>query len=265
MRVRWRTCPSTEAATASSRPRAPRSRLVSTVTASRIGRRPPVSLAVAAALSAAAFIMARPPEAWTLNMSTPIRVASRAAPATVLGMSWNFRSRKTSAPRFCTRSTAAGPAAVKSCDPILKRVTSPCRRSSRRSASARASTSSATIRRSWASMVVLLERLHGDLALEQGLDAADRRLGAVDGGVVGDVLGDRGAADEIGVPPGPPVLRRVEDEGDLPALHQIDDVRPVVLVDLVHHLDGHALPLEQLGGPDGGHQAEAHLGQALGD
>ena len=63
--------------------------------------------------------MARPPEAWTLNMKTPARVASRAAPATVFGMSWNLRSRKTSAPRLCTASTAAGPAAVKSWEPIL--------------------------------------------------------------------------------------------------------------------------------------------------
>ena len=121
--ARWSTWPSTELATPSSRLSAPRSRLVSTVTASAIGRRTPSSFAAAAAPSAAAAIMARPPEAWTLNMSTPRRAASRAAPATVLGMSWNLRSRKTSAPRLWTLSTAAGPAAVKSWEPILKRVT----------------------------------------------------------------------------------------------------------------------------------------------
>src|SRR4029077_6650805 len=82
-----------------------------------------------------------------------------------------------------------GPAAVKSCEPILKRVASPSRRATIRSASARVSTSSATIRRSlaWGGgcmgasagplparewMVVLLEWLDGDLALEQRLDAA---------------------------------------------------------------------------------------------
>src|SRR5512144_2103936 len=282
--ARWSTWPSTESATPSSRPSAARSRLVSTVTARTIGRRTPSSRAAVAAPSDAAAIMARPPEAWTLKISTPIRVASRAAPATVLGMSWNLRSRKTSAPRFWMVSTAPGPAAVNSCEPILKRVTSPSRRPAIRSASARVSTSSATIRRSLTlvggcmdpsagplpggrrdRVVVLLERLDGDLALEQRLDAADRRLRSVHGGVVGDVLGDRGPADQVGVAAGPPVLGGVEHERDLSALHEVDDVGPVVLVDLVHDLHRHALPLQELGGADGGHQAEAHLGEPLGD
>ena len=63
-------------------------------------------------------------------MNTPRRAASRAAPATVFGMSWNLRSRKTSAPALLDASTAAGPAAVKSWEPILKRVTWPCEASS---------------------------------------------------------------------------------------------------------------------------------------
>ena len=113
-RQRWRTCPSTDEGTPSSRPSAARSRLVSTVTAITSGRRPPASMAAAVAASAAARIMAPPPEAWTLNMNTPRRAASRAAPATVLGMSWYLRSRKTSPPRLRTASMAAGPEAVKS-------------------------------------------------------------------------------------------------------------------------------------------------------
>src|SRR4026209_255274 len=150
-----------------------------------------------------------------------MRVASRAAPATVLGMSWNLRSRNTSAPRFCTSSTAGGPAAVKSCEPILKRVAWPCSRSSSRSASARLSTSRATIRRSRASMVVLLQWLHGDLALEEGLDAADGGLGSVHRGVVGDVLGDRGAPDEIRVAAGDATPGGGVDGRDPPPLHSV--------------------------------------------
>src|SRR6267142_828378 len=269
--ARWSTWPSTELDTPSSRLSAPRSRLVSTVTARAIGLRTPSSFAAAAAPSAAAVIMARPPEAWTLNMRTPMRAASRAAPATVLGMSWNLRSRKTSAPRLWTLSIAEGPAAVKSWEPILKRVTWPWSRSRSRSASARLSTSRATIRRSFTSrdgsggVMVLLERPHGDLALEQRLDAADRRLGSVHRGVVGDVLGHRGAPDQVGVLARPAVLRGVEDQGDLAPLHEVHDVRAIALVDLVDGLDRHALALQQLGGADGGDQAEAHLGQPLGD
>ena len=47
-------------------------------------------------------------------------MADLTAPATVLGMSWNFRSRKTRSPRPASSSTIAGPALVKSCLPILK-------------------------------------------------------------------------------------------------------------------------------------------------
>src|SRR5262245_41991119 len=264
---RCSTWPSTEDATPSSRESAARSRLVSTVTARTSGRRTASSFAADAAASAAAFIMARPPEACTLNMNTPSRVASRAAPATVLGMSWNFRSRKTSAPRFRTTSTAAGPAAVKSCEPILKWRTRPSSRSISCSAWPSVSTSRATIKRSRRSRgaMVLLQRLDGDLALQQRLDAADGRLGAVHGRVVGNVLGHGGAADEVGVLPRPPVLGRVEYEGDVAALHQIDDVWPVALRHLVNGLDDHALTLEQLGRARGCDEREAHLGEALGE
>src|SRR5262245_14674224 len=167
-------------------------------------------------------------------------------------MSWNLRSRNTSPPRFCTASTAAGPLAVKSCEPILKWRTRPSRRSISRSAETTVSTSSATISRSLGSRdssknasgrgMVLLQRLDGDLALQQRLDAADRRLGAVHGRVVGDALGDRGPPDDRGVLARAAVLRGVEHEGDLPALHEVDDVRPVSLGHLVDDLDRHALP-----------------------
>src|SRR5687768_15035112 len=108
-------------------------------------------------------------------------------------------------------------------------MTRPSRRSMRASAWARLSTSRATIRRCAAGKrcaagrrsldtgggMVLLQALNGDLSLEQGLDAAEGRLGAVHRGVVGDVLGDRGAADQVRVAPRAAVLRGVEDQRDL--------------------------------------------------
>jgi hypothetical protein len=64
-----------------------RSRLVSTVTPRQIGRATPKSLAALVAASAAARIIAPPPPACTFSIATPMRVASRTAPATVFGMS----------------------------------------------------------------------------------------------------------------------------------------------------------------------------------
>src|SRR3989442_14444500 len=117
-------------------------------------------------------------------------------------MSWNLRSRKTRKPRLRAISTAAGPAAVKSCVPILQPVTTPSRRARSPSASARLSTSSATRSRSGAT-VVLLQAQDLLLTLEQGFDGTDRGLGAIDRQVVGDVLHDGGRSEE----------RRVGKEG----------------------------------------------------
>ena len=81
------------------------------------------SLAALVAASAAARIIPRPPEAWTFSMNTPRRVASRTAPATVLGMSWNLRSRKTWPRRSRISRMSGGPQAVNSSIPTLNRVT----------------------------------------------------------------------------------------------------------------------------------------------
>src|SRR3989449_7723929 len=193
--ARWSTCASTLEVTPTSRWSVRRSRLVSTVTPRTSGRGTAKSCAAFVAASAAARIIATPPLAWTSSMRTPRRVASRTAPATVFGMSWNLRSRNTRKPRLRAVSTAVGPAAVKSSEPILQPVTMPSRRPSSASASRRLSTSRATRSRSGAATVILLEALDLLLALEQGLDGADRGLGAVHRQVVGDVLHDGGAAD----------------------------------------------------------------------
>src|SRR5437867_10860879 len=151
----------------------------------------PKSPAAFSAASAPARAIARPPLAWMSSMKTPRRVASRTAAATVVGMSWNLRSRKTRKPRLRAASIAAGPTAVKSCEPILHPVRIPSRRPSSASASSRLGTSSATSNRPAALAevsVVLLQALHPELALQQGLDRADGGLDAVDRGVVGDIL-----------------------------------------------------------------------------
>lgn len=67
------------------------SMLVRTVTARRRG-----ALGRAAAASAAACIMAEPPEAWRVRSDAPSEDTERTALAAVLGMSWSLRSRKTS-------------------------------------------------------------------------------------------------------------------------------------------------------------------------
>src|SRR5262245_9270724 len=125
---------------------------------------------------------------------------------------------------------AAGPAAVKSCEPILQPVTTLASASSKVSARASESTSSATNNRSRSTvglrqarpllLVVLLQALDVLLALEQGLDGAYRGLHSIHREVVRNVLGHRGAADHVGILPRPTVLRRVEDEDDLAALHE---------------------------------------------
>src|SRR5262245_50664333 len=241
--ARWSTSQSTLVGTPTSRWSARRSRLASTVTPRHSGRGIAKSPAAFVAASAAARAIARPPLAWMFSMNTPRRVASRTARPTVFGMSWYLRSRKTRKPRFRAVSIAAGPAAVKSCEPILQPVMIRSRRPSSASASSRLGTSSATSSRSAGLAevgMVLLQAQHPELALQQGLDGADGGLDAVDRGVVRDVLRDRRAADDRRVLAGAPVLGRVEEQRDVAALDQVDHVGPVAVAHLVDELDGHA-------------------------
>src|SRR5580692_9816845 len=68
--------------------------------------------------------MARPPSAWTLTSCTPVMAAAEStAPATVCGMSWNFKGRKMPGASEAMSRTAAGPAAVNSWLPILNMPT----------------------------------------------------------------------------------------------------------------------------------------------
>ena len=93
--------------------------LVSTVTPITSGRAVPVRSAAVRAASAAARIMADPPDACTFTIHAPVATAEPMAPATVFGMSWNLRSRNTRSPRAVSARTTSGPSAVKSCLPIL--------------------------------------------------------------------------------------------------------------------------------------------------
>src|SRR5688572_7455122 len=130
------------------RARSASARLVSTVTAISSGRCAPASTA-----SRAARIIASPPLACTFSIQRPRRAADRHAPATVLGMSWNLRSRNTSKPRACSFSTTAGPAATKSSLPTFTRHAPGSSRAASASAASASAASSATITR-------LLSKLH---------------------------------------------------------------------------------------------------------
>ena len=88
--------------------------LVSNVTA--ISLAPPNGSASLAAIS-----IFFPPRACTFIIHTPKSVATLHAFATVFGISWNFKSRKTSKPFFINIFTISGPAAVKSSFPIFTR------------------------------------------------------------------------------------------------------------------------------------------------
>lgn len=68
-----------------------------------------------------AAIMRKPPEQCTLTIHTPISAAALTAIAVVLGMSWNFRSRKTSKPLSRRVPTISEAQLVNSSLPTLTR------------------------------------------------------------------------------------------------------------------------------------------------
>ncbi len=107
------TCASTSRANPMCSRSAP-SRLVSTETPTRVQDCKPGSCVWACA---AARIMAAPPELWMVSSTGDSAATDRTAPATVFGMSWSFRSRKTGNPRSSTRRTPSGPRATKNSRP----------------------------------------------------------------------------------------------------------------------------------------------------
>jgi len=68
---------------------------------------------------------------------------ARTAPATVFGMSWSFKSRKTGRPFPARRATPVGPFAAKNSSPSLMPPTAPVSASAKRSAAARSGVSMA--------------------------------------------------------------------------------------------------------------------------
>src|SRR5207247_7910109 len=159
------------------------------------------------------------------------------------------------------RDTIDGPGPSR----CTSRFTSP-RRSSSASASARVATSSATKSREAESeiSVILLQAPNTLLALQQRFDGSDRGLDTVHRQVVGDVLRDGGAPEGGGVLACAPVLRGVDDERDLTALHQIDGVRPKALENFVDDFRLHPVTLEHTRGALRRDEREAHLDQPPG-
>src|SRR5690349_7000064 len=135
--------------------------LVSIVTASKRGRSMPKGTPALMAC-AAAFIIALPPSACTFTSCTPfIAAEDKTAPATVFGISWNFKSRKMPGPSAAISFTTAGPAAVNNWLPILNRPTRSATCLANFTADESESKSSATIRllRGWASKVTVVVTL----------------------------------------------------------------------------------------------------------
>ncbi len=117
------------------------------------GRAMMQAAAEAAREAAEELEVARPPEACSVRQNGRRCTAERTAPATVLGMSWNFRSRNRRSPRATAR-TPSGPWAVNSSLPILTPPTSPRSAVTRRAARAASGVSMAAKTRSmaWVSM-----------------------------------------------------------------------------------------------------------------
>ena len=85
-------------------------RLVSTVTAISSGfGAPPLRRGARRPRRAPPRASRAPPAACTFSIQTPSRVAAAQACATVFGMSWNLRSRKTRKPRATIQRTGSGP------------------------------------------------------------------------------------------------------------------------------------------------------------
>ena len=101
---------------------------------------------LAATASLAARIMARSPSVCRVSMRTLGKSAAAAtALPTVVGISWNFRSRNIPGPRLAILSTARGPSAVNNWLPTLNKPTAPRSRRAKSRAGPRRSKSSATI------------------------------------------------------------------------------------------------------------------------
>jgi len=120
--------------------RASASMLVRIVTPSNAGRLLP------ATASRAARIIALPPHACSVSSRTPGSFEAEAtAPATVLGISWNFKSRNIPKRKLASFSTTRGPSAVKSWLPTFTNPAAPWSLRAKAHAGAELSTSSATI------------------------------------------------------------------------------------------------------------------------
>ena len=95
----------------------------------------------------------------------------------------------------------------------------------------------------------------------QGGDRLDRRPGTGDGRVIGDVEGERGAAEAEAVGDRLRALGGVEDQLDLARQHRVDDVR-AALQHLVDDFDRQPGCAQQRGGAARGDEREAHLDEA---
>src|SRR5512138_1139077 len=169
--------------------------------------------AASRARSPAARIMSAPPEAWTLRIEAPVRAAAAAAPPTVFGMSWSFRSRKTGAIAATSR-TSSGPCAQNASRPTFRTPTSgPTRRASARTRS-RSAASRATAIRFRPSGIDLLRPRAGLQGPGQVRDPLDAVPLAPAGEVADEAARDARVAE----------ARRPDLDGVRPRDEELDDV-----------------------------------------
>ena len=143
-------------------------RLVSTVTPISSGGVLPRSDAALSTASRAARSIARPPLACTFSIHTPSRTAAAHAFATVLGMSWNLRSRNTLNPRSASQRTGSGPALTNSSLPTFSAHCCGSRRSANASAAIGLAKSSATITRGLVAVIAVSTNTHKEAPRRRG-------------------------------------------------------------------------------------------------
>src|SRR5258706_11257400 len=172
------------------------SRDVRTVPATTRGAVRPAFAAPSPALSSAARIISAPPAAWTFSIATPVLAAAAAAPATVFGMSFSFRSRKTFGPRATTSRTTSGPCETNASSPTFSQPTCGASSFAQARSSSLDAKSSATQRRSLAGSGIRMVRPRPRTERPHELgDARDASLLAPSGELGHEASGDAWVAE----------------------------------------------------------------------
>jgi hypothetical protein len=108
--------------------------------------------------------------------------------------------------------------------------------------------------------MILLQRPHLHLAALDGLDGFEGHVGSAEGGHNRDAVLHRGGADFDFILTRVLSGRRVDDEGHVLVLHQVDDVGALAAGEFGEDVDGDAGVADDLAGAGGGVEGEAEVG-----